>query len=47
VVETTPLVFLRLGLGVMSWDDATAAGLVTASGVRADLAALLPLWPPA
>jgi Bacterial SCP ortholog len=46
VVETAPHVFLRLGLGVLSWADATASGLVTASGVRADLSALLPLWPP-
>jgi uncharacterized protein (TIGR03083 family) len=43
VVETEPLVFLRLASGRLSWADARAAGLVRASGLRADLSAALPL----
>lgn len=44
VVETGPLVWLALALGRRSWADALAAHEVSASGVRADLTALLPLW---
>lgn len=36
VVEMAPGVWLALALGLVSWDAARAAGLVTASGVRAD-----------
>ncbi len=43
VIETDPLTFLRLGTGRTSWSDAVAAGLVRASGLRADLAPVLPL----
>ena len=45
VIETAPLTFLRLGLGLDSWADAVAAGAVSASGSRADLTDYLPLWP--
>lgn len=43
VVETDPLTFLRLATGRIGWADAAAAGSVHASGLRADLSAVLPL----
>jgi uncharacterized protein (TIGR03083 family) len=43
VVETDPLTFLRLATGRISWADAAAAGSVHASGLRANLSAVLPL----
>ena len=43
VVETDPLTFLRLATGRTAWSDAFAAGLVFASGLRADLSDVLPL----
>jgi uncharacterized protein (TIGR03083 family) len=43
VVETDPVTFLRLATGRISWDDAVAAGAVSASGLRANLAPALPL----
>ncbi len=43
VVETDPVTFLRLATGRAEWDQALAAGLVRASGNRADLAEQLPL----
>ena len=43
VVETDPLTWLRLASGRTTWQAATTAGLVRASGQRADLAGLLPL----
>lgn len=43
VVETTMQVWLELATGTTSWDDALAAGRLTASGQRADLSGLLPL----
>ena len=43
MVETDPLTFLRLATGRLSWADAVAAGLVRASGNRADLSDQLPL----
>jgi hypothetical protein len=43
VVELKPEVFLALATGSLSWDSATAAGQVLASGTRADLSELLPL----
>jgi Bacterial SCP ortholog len=43
VVETDPLTFLRLATGRIGWADAVAAGTVRASGLRADLAPVLPL----
>ncbi|MFC7326372.1 sterol carrier family protein [Marinactinospora rubrisoli] len=44
VVETDPLTWLALALGDRTWEDAVAGRSVAASGVRADLAPLLPLW---
>ena len=43
VVETDPLTFLRLATGRVSWVDAVAYGAIHASGLRADLAPVLPL----
>ena len=43
VVETDPLTFLRLATGRTRWTDAVANGTVHASGLRADLSAVLPL----
>ncbi len=45
VVETDAATWLRLATGRVTWDDAVAAGTVTASGNRADLSGLLPLRP--
>jgi hypothetical protein len=47
VVETDPVTWLLLAVGDLSWAAAGAAGRVRASGNRADLAALLPVVPPA
>lgn len=43
VVETDPLTFLRLATGRVTWTDAVAGGSIHASGLRADLAPVLPL----
>jgi uncharacterized protein (TIGR03083 family) len=43
VVETEPLVWLRLATGRVAWHEALAEGEVSASGERADLSELLPL----
>lgn len=43
VVETTPLTWIRLATGRLTWADALAAADVSASGERADLSGLLPL----
>jgi uncharacterized protein (TIGR03083 family) len=43
VIETDGLTFLRLATGRAGWADTVAAGLVRASGNRADLSAQLPL----
>ena len=43
VVETDPLTFLRLAAGRTTWSEAFASGLVSASGLRADLSEVLPL----
>jgi uncharacterized protein (TIGR03083 family) len=43
VVETDPLTWLRLATGRARWAEALAAGMVTASGNRADLSPVLPL----
>ncbi len=45
VVETDPETWIALATGSRSWSDAAGAGLITASGTRADLSALLPLRP--
>jgi hypothetical protein len=43
VVETDPETWLRLVVGDLAWDEATASGRVAASGGRADLTPWLPL----
>jgi len=43
VIETDPQTWIALAMGDLRWEDALAAGRVTASGSRADLAGLLPL----
>jgi Bacterial SCP ortholog len=43
VVEIDPLTFLRLATGRITWDDATADGMISASGLRANLSPALPL----
>ncbi|GAA1584173.1 maleylpyruvate isomerase family mycothiol-dependent enzyme [Streptomyces globosus] len=43
VVETDPLTWIRLATGRTQWEAALADARVTASGERADLAALLPV----
>jgi uncharacterized protein (TIGR03083 family) len=43
VIETDPTIWLRVATGRVTWADAVAAGVVTASGQRADLAPYLPL----
>ncbi|MBO3083299.1 sterol carrier family protein [Cellulomonas fengjieae] len=43
VVETDPRTWLELASGVLTWQDAAAAGRIHASGERADLRAWLPL----
>lgn len=44
VVETDPFTWLRLASGVVAWEE-LGGSRVSASGVRADLSAYLPLWP--
>ncbi len=43
VVETDPGTWIALATGAERWGEAVAAGRLTASGERSDLAALLPL----
>ena len=43
VVETDPVTWVRLALGRLSWAQAREAGLISASGLRADLSGQLPL----
>jgi uncharacterized protein (TIGR03083 family) len=43
VVEMEPWTWLDLATGRLGWSDAVGAGLVRASGERADLASFLPL----
>ena len=43
VVETDASTFVDLATGTLSWSDAVAAGRISASGERADLAPHLPL----
>ena len=45
VVETDPATWIALAVGDEHWSDAATAGRISASGVRADLTALLPLRP--
>jgi uncharacterized protein (TIGR03083 family) len=43
VVETTPLPWIRLATGRLSWADALDVAELTASGERSDLSSLLPV----
>jgi hypothetical protein len=43
VIETEPLVWIRLATGRLAWAAAVEQGLVRASGQRADLSEVLPL----
>lgn len=43
VVEMDPVTWVRLAAGLMSWAGAVSAGLVQASGVRADLTGYVPV----
>ncbi|GAA2017145.1 sterol carrier family protein [Pseudokineococcus marinus] len=45
VVETDAATWLGLVTGGLRWDDAVAQGRVSASGLRAVLGDVLPLWP--
>jgi hypothetical protein len=45
VIETDADTWLALVTGGLSWTQAVASGAVLASGQRADLSALLPLFP--
>lgn len=45
VVEVDAATWIALATGSRTWADASAAGLVHASGVRADISDLLPLRP--
>ena len=44
VVETDQQTWLQLVTGVLTWAEAVASGAVSASGQRADLDAVLPLF---
>jgi hypothetical protein len=44
VIEADPVTFVRLATGRLTWADALANGLVSASGTRTDISYLLPLW---
>ena len=46
VVETDAPTWLRLSVGELSWQQARDTGALRASGERAELGQLLPLWPP-
>lgn len=46
VVETDSLTWLALTVGELTWADAVASHRVSASGTRADLSPVLPLWSP-
>ncbi|OKL46577.1 hypothetical protein BSR29_07070 [Boudabousia liubingyangii] len=43
VIECEPLVWLKLCLGLLNWDQARSEGLLLASGERTDLSTFLPL----
>jgi hypothetical protein len=45
VVETDATTFLQLATGRLDWATAVHDGRVRASGNRADLSTLLPVWP--
>ena len=43
VVETDPVTWITLATGRMTWAEATDAGVISASGPRADLSGYLPV----
>ncbi|WP_300342472.1 sterol carrier family protein [Nesterenkonia sp.] len=43
VVECDAATWLQLATGSLTWEQASAAGRISASGTRADLSTLLPL----
>lgn len=43
VVELSAQTWIRLATGALTWDEAKAAGGISASGTRADLSDVLPL----
>jgi hypothetical protein len=43
VVEMTPETWFAVATGALNWNDAVAAGKVSASGTRADIGEVLPL----
>lgn len=45
VVETDADTWIALATGAQPWSDLYAAGLISASGTRADISALLPVRP--
>ena len=47
VVETDPETWLAVATGRMSWESAWESGRLLVGGTRADLAAYVPLVPPA
>lgn len=44
VVECSPLVFVRLCVGTLTWEDALRTFAVSASGAHADLGHVFPIW---
>jgi Bacterial SCP ortholog len=46
VVETGPVTWVRLAVGLLPWEQAVAGRQVRVSGIRADLAACLPVTAP-
>ena len=44
VVETDMETWLHLATGRLTWQEAVAAGRVSASGIRADLSGVLPVF---
>ncbi|MBO3662880.1 sterol carrier family protein [Microbacterium stercoris] len=45
VVEMEPSTWIALATGALAWEEAVGQGRISASGVRADLAAVLPVRP--
>jgi len=44
VVETSGFIWCALAAGALAWDDASASGLLTASGERSNLSRYFPLF---
>lgn len=45
VIEMSPCTWLELACGLLTWEDASNANQLQASGQRTDLSAYLPLFP--